>query len=45
LLLPQENIILKYVTETTFIVDADSHWCEAPDLFTSTLTGLNCLPT
>ena len=35
MLLPQENIILIYVMETTFIVDADSHWCEAPDLFTS----------
>jgi len=22
-------------TDTPFIVDADSHWCEAPDLFTS----------
>jgi uncharacterized protein len=23
------------VSETTFVVDADSHWCERPDLFTS----------
>jgi uncharacterized protein len=30
-----ENLILVYVTDTTFVVDADSHWCEQPDLFTS----------
>ena len=23
------------MTETTFVVDVDSHWCERPDLFTS----------
>src|SRR5262249_49307792 len=30
-----ENDILLNVTETTFVVDVDSHWSERPDLFTS----------
>ncbi len=33
--LPQENRILLYVPNTNYVVDADSHWCERPDLFTS----------
>jgi len=30
-----ENSILKSVAETSPVVDADSHWCERPDLFIS----------
>ncbi|GAA0949746.1 amidohydrolase family protein [Actinocorallia libanotica] len=30
-----ENLTFMCMTKTDFVVDADSHWCERPDLFTS----------
>ncbi len=31
----RENLIFIVMAKTEFVVDADSHWCERPDLFTS----------